>query len=77
MKKRGDSMHGKLFKFIRQSSGLTQEVFAQKLGISKSMVSLIEIERKAVSKRVYTSLVESYGTDYLDECRQFLKKLEI
>ncbi|WP_071460754.1 helix-turn-helix domain-containing protein [Bacillus massilinigeriensis] len=67
-------MNAKLFKFIRQSQGLTQQEVANLLGISKTLVCLIERNKKNISDRVNKRFRESFGAEYVDRCQSFLEE---
>lgn len=67
-------MNAKLFKFIRQSKGLTQQEAADMLGISKTLVCLIERGNKGISDRVNKRFRETFGAEHVDRCRTFLEQ---
>jgi transcriptional regulator with XRE-family HTH domain len=50
-------MNGKLFKVLRMKEGMTQEEFANHLGISRSLVAGIEQGRQPISDHVRARLV--------------------
>ena len=55
-------------KLIRKELGLTQEVLAQKLGVGKSALSMIETGKAALSERNKNILVQELNVnpDWLD-----------
>ncbi|KMK93725.1 helix-turn-helix domain-containing protein [Rossellomorea marisflavi] len=65
-------MNSRLFRFIRQSKGLTQKRLGEMLGISEPMVCMIEKEKKNVSDKVNKKLRELFGDEYVEKCRKFL-----
>ncbi|TYS88975.1 helix-turn-helix transcriptional regulator [Rossellomorea aquimaris] len=67
-------MSSNLFRFIRQSRGLTQKSLSEMLGISEPMVCMIEKGKKNVSDRVNKKLRELFGDEYVDKCRKFLEE---
>lgn len=67
-------MNAKLFKFIRQSQGLTQQEVADMLGVSKTLVCLIERNKKDMSDRVKKRFRETFGAEYVDRCRSFMEQ---
>lgn len=50
-------MNGNLFKVLRMKEGMTQEEFANHLGISRSLVAGIEQGRQPISDLVRARLV--------------------
>lgn len=69
-----NALSPELFKFIRQSRGLSQAQFAEQLRVSRSLVSLIELGHKPVTQRTYSRLRRLYGDDYIEACEQFIKR---
>lgn len=67
-------MNAKLFKFIRQSQGLTQQEVADMLGISKTLVCLIERNKKSISSSVNKRFREKFGAEYINRCRAFFEE---
>lgn len=67
-------MDASLFRFVRQSKGLTQEEFAKLLGVSRTYVCLIETGVKPVSYNVRLKLCGLVGDEYIERCRQFLSE---
>ena len=65
-------MNPKIFRFIRQSKGLTQQEMADMLGVSQPLVGLIERNKKNISDKVNRRLRETFGSDYIEKCRAFL-----
>lgn len=65
-------MDSKLFRFIRQSKGLSQQQMADSLGVSKPLICLIERNKKNISDKVRRRLRETYGIEYIEKCRTFL-----
>jgi putative transcriptional regulator len=65
-------MSSELFRFIRQSKGLSQQEMADKLGVSKPLICLIENNKKNISDRVRGRLRETFGGEYVEKCRTFL-----
>lgn len=65
-------MNSKLFKFIRQSKGLTQTDLARILGVSTPLISMIEKNKKNISDDNKKKLREAFGDEYISECRTFL-----
>ena len=49
-----------IFIQIRKNQDLTQTEFAQKLGVSRSLVAKIEANQQEISKNVYKKLLEKY-----------------
>ncbi|MEG9297034.1 helix-turn-helix transcriptional regulator [Mangrovibacillus sp. Mu-81] len=66
-------MSSNLFRFIRQSRGLTQKKLSEMLGISEPMVCMIERGKKNVIE-VNKKLRELFGNEYVDKCRTFLEE---
>lgn len=66
-------MNSHIFKVMRMKEGLTQEEFAEKLKISRSLVANIEAGRQPISDHVRARLVAS---DYRlnDEFYIFLRQ---
>jgi putative transcriptional regulator len=69
---RGGFMNPKLLRFIRQSQGLSQQEMANRLGISKTLVCLIENNKKNISEKVSKRFREEFGSELIDKCRVFL-----
>jgi putative transcriptional regulator len=67
-------MESKVFKFIRQSQGLSQQEMADRLGISKTLVCLIERNKKNISDKVNKRFRDFFGVEYIEKCRTFLEK---
>lgn len=67
-------MNSKVFRFIRQSQGLTQKQLSEILGISEPMVCMIENNKKNISDRVYKRFTETFGNEYIEKCRAFLEQ---
>jgi putative transcriptional regulator len=67
-------MDSKLFRFIRQSNGLSQQEMADMLRVSKSLICLIECNKKNISDRVKSRLRETFGNEYIEKCRTFLEQ---
>ena len=67
-------MNPKIFRFIRQSKGLTQQEMADMLGVSQPLVGLIERNKKNISDKVNRRLRETFGIDYIEKCRAFLEQ---
>lgn len=67
-------MNSKVFRFIRQSKGLTQQEMADMLGVSQPLVGLIERNKKNISDKVNRRLRETFGSDYIEKCRAFLEQ---
>ncbi|WP_088072392.1 helix-turn-helix domain-containing protein [Gottfriedia luciferensis] len=67
-------MNSKLMKFIRQSKGLSQQEMADLLGVSKPLICFIEQNKKNISDRVNTRLRETFGIEYVSNCRKFLEE---
>ncbi|MBH9965591.1 helix-turn-helix domain-containing protein [[Bacillus] enclensis] len=67
-------MNSKLFRFIRQSQGLSQQELANRLGVSKTLVCLIETNKKNISDKVSKRFRELFGDEYVNKCRTFLEK---
>jgi putative transcriptional regulator len=65
-------MSSNLFRFIRQSKGLTQKKLGEMLGISEPMVCMIERGKKNISDRVNVRFRELFGNEYVDKCRVLL-----
>ncbi|WP_110928761.1 helix-turn-helix domain-containing protein [Bacillus massiliglaciei] len=68
-------MDSVLFRTIRQSKGLTQRQFAEVLGVSKTLISLIEINYKPVSEKVRLKVIQEFGGGYIETCRSFLSEI--
>lgn len=66
-------MNSKLFRFIRQSKGLSQQEIADMLGVSKPLICLIERNKKNISDRVNKRFRETFGNEYIEKCRTFLE----
>jgi putative transcriptional regulator len=66
-------MNSKLFRFIRQSKGLSQQEIADMLGVSKPLICLIERNKKNISDRVNKRFREAFGNEYIEKCRTFLE----
>lgn len=56
----GDKMHERISK-IRKESGLTQEKFAQQIGISKNYVNLIENNKKKPGDRLIADICRAFN----------------
>lgn len=54
----------KRFKELRKTLGLTQEVFAERIGISGPSVSLIENEERLVTERTIKTLMREFNVSY-------------
>lgn len=67
-------MNAELFRFIRQSKGLTQQEMGDLLGVSKPLICLIEGNKKNISDRVKRRLRETFGNEYVEKCRTFLEQ---
>ncbi|MFD0827094.1 helix-turn-helix domain-containing protein [Neobacillus sp. M.A.Huq-85] len=67
-------MSPKVFRFIRQSQGLTQKQLSEMLGISEAMVCMIERNKKNISARVNKKFRETFGNEYVEKCRAFLEE---
>ncbi|WML30242.1 helix-turn-helix transcriptional regulator [Neobacillus sp. OS1-32] len=67
-------MNAKVFRFIRQSKGLTQQEMADMLGVSKPLICLIERNKKNISDKVNRRLRETFGHEYIEKCRAFLEQ---
>ena len=67
-------MNPKIFRFIRQSKGLTQQEMADMLGVSQPLVGLIERKQKNISDKVNRRLRETFGHEYIEKCRAFLEQ---
>jgi putative transcriptional regulator len=67
-------MNSKVFRFIRQSQGLTQKQLSEILGISEPMVCMIERNKKNISDKVNKRLTETFGDEYIEKCRAFLEQ---
>lgn len=67
-------MNSKVFRFIRQSKGLTQQEMADMLGVSQPLVGLIERNKKNISDKVNRRLRETFGHEYIEKCRAFLEQ---
>ena len=67
-------MNAKVFRFIRQSKGLTQQEMADMLGVSKPLICLIERNKKNISDKVNRRLLETFGHEYIEKCRAFLEQ---
>lgn len=67
-------MNAALFRFIRQSKGLTQQEMGDLLGVSKPLICLIEGNKKNISDRVRKRIREAFGSEYVDKCRTFLEQ---
>lgn len=62
----GSSMNGKGIKAVRDYLGLTQEEFSKKIGVSRSSISMIEIDRMVVNNRLKTKIAKTFdiGEDF-------------
>ena len=49
---------------IRQESGLTMEQFGQRIGISRSSISLIESGARSPTKQTLLSICREFGVSY-------------
>lgn len=67
-------MDSKLIRFIRQSRGLSQQELADLLGISKTLVCLIEKNKKNMSDNVRRKFRATFGNEYIEKCRAFLQQ---
>lgn len=67
-------MSAKLFKFIRMSKNLTQEGFAREIGVSRALVSLIELGAKPVSTATRRRVARAVGEEYVNQCRAFIER---
>lgn len=67
-------MNPRLFRFIRQSKGLSQQQMADMLGVSKPLICLIENNKKNISDRVNKRFRETFGDEYIEKCRAFLEQ---
>ena len=58
---------GDVLKRLRQQEGMTQQQLAQKLGVSKSVVSYYELQERYPSPEILTKLsfIFHVSTDYL------------
>lgn len=52
---------------FRDSLKLSQKVFAEKIGISRSSLALMETGRNKVSADVYRKIIDVFGVNLLDE----------
>lgn len=53
-------MHTRIAK-IRQKTGLSQEKFAERLGLSRNYISLMETGFKPISKRTFKDICEKFS----------------
>ncbi|WP_394136897.1 helix-turn-helix transcriptional regulator [Cytobacillus oceanisediminis] len=67
-------MDSKLIRFIRQSRGLSQQELADLLGVSKTLVCLIEKNKKNISDNVSKKFRSTFGSEYIEKCRAFLEQ---
>ncbi|AST93266.1 hypothetical protein BC6307_19385 [Sutcliffiella cohnii] len=67
-------MNPTVFRFIRQSQGLTQKELGQRLGISEGLVCMIERGKKNISHNVNKKFRETFGNEYVEKCRAFLEQ---
>ncbi|MGF7033737.1 transcriptional regulator with XRE-family HTH domain [Paenibacillus mucilaginosus] len=56
-------MDGKSIQAIRMHQGMTQEEFAEAIGVSQSTVAAVETGYRAVSDRVRIRIAQVFGTD--------------
>ncbi|GAA0181406.1 hypothetical protein SH2C18_39430 [Clostridium sediminicola] len=61
-------MKGDILKELRQSSGLTQNQLAKKLGVSDSTIRMIELGQRKGSNKVVTKIADYFNVslDYLN-----------
>lgn len=61
-------MKGDILKELRQSSGLTQNELAKKLGVSDSTIRMIELGQRKGSNKVVTKIADYFNVslDYLN-----------
>ena len=67
-------MDSNLIRFIRLSRGLSQQELADLLGVSKTLVCLIEKNKKNMSDNVRRKFRVAFGNEYIEKCRAFLEQ---
>ncbi|MEM5008503.1 helix-turn-helix transcriptional regulator [Priestia megaterium] len=67
-------MNAKTFKLLRLHTGLTQQAFADLVGISKPMVSLIELGQRRVTPTTIAKLAQHF--EMTDEFFSFIEKFD-
>ncbi|MED3854221.1 helix-turn-helix transcriptional regulator [Priestia megaterium] len=67
-------MNGKTFKLLRLHTGLTQQAFGDLVGISKQLVSLIELGQRQVTPNTTAKIARHF--DITDEFVVFIEKFD-
>jgi DNA-binding XRE family transcriptional regulator len=63
-------MEAKIFKTIRQLNALTQSEAAKRLGVSRSILAMVETEKVPISRKLECKIVDCFGFEQLEQVKK-------
>ena len=68
-------LNGKLIASIRRVNRLSQTEMGEKLGVSRTLISMIEIDQKPISRRLDKRINQVFGEDYIAKVKALTEVL--
>jgi len=70
-------MNVELLKAIRKLEGLTQGEFAKRLGVSRQLISMVEIDYTPISDHLNKRIYEEFGTEQIEVIKNLTGVLKV
>lgn len=68
-------LNGKLIASVRRVNRLSQTEMGEKLGVSRTLISMIEIDQKPISRRLDKRINQVFGEDYIAKVKALTEVL--
>lgn len=63
-------MDKEFLKTFRKTAGLTQKEFAEKLGVSRQLITAIERGKRIIQPYIVTRIYIEFGEEYVEQIRK-------